>query len=196
MDIEAPQGSATIIGRTVNQFGIIDSSTSVTLNGRIDLLADYNSVPATVGSTTMLYPLASGSVTLGEDSVTQILPDLSSSATTIGTELPFVSLVNIQGLNFEMDPGSLPLRAGSLHTLEQLEPRPLNFLNEALSSGVTIDAGTWYQIGTQPGEESSSFSNGAGQISLDSGAGDRRVRFRGCQLIGGGGHRSRAIARA
>jgi len=33
-----------IAGKSVDQLGVIDSSTSVTLNGRIDLLADYNAV--------------------------------------------------------------------------------------------------------------------------------------------------------
>ena len=34
-----------ITGKTVQQLGVIDSSTSVTLNGRVDLLTDYNANP-------------------------------------------------------------------------------------------------------------------------------------------------------
>ena len=39
--IEAPRGSVAITGKSVAQFGAIDSSTSVSLNGRIDLRAEY-----------------------------------------------------------------------------------------------------------------------------------------------------------
>ena len=42
--IEAPRGDTTITGQNVRQNGIIDSSTSVTLNGRVDLLADFNAI--------------------------------------------------------------------------------------------------------------------------------------------------------
>ena len=43
--IDAPRASVILAGREVNQSGVIDSSTSVTLNGRIDLLANYGAVP-------------------------------------------------------------------------------------------------------------------------------------------------------
>jgi filamentous hemagglutinin len=39
--INAPRADVTIAGKNVNQNGAIESSTSVSLNGRIDLLADY-----------------------------------------------------------------------------------------------------------------------------------------------------------
>jgi len=42
--IEATTGSVTIVGRTIEQRGIINSSTSVSLNGRIDILASYGAV--------------------------------------------------------------------------------------------------------------------------------------------------------
>ena len=42
--IEAPRANVTMAGQTVDQLGAIDSSTSVSLNGRIDLLTNYNAV--------------------------------------------------------------------------------------------------------------------------------------------------------
>ena len=110
-DIESREASVILAGQTVNQMGIINGSTSVTLNGRIDLLADYNSGVGVIDNKPALFPFATGDVNLGSQSVTQILPELSSAATTIGTELPFSSIVNIQGLNLEMFPGSLLLAA-------------------------------------------------------------------------------------
>ena len=41
--IEAQRADVTIAGENVNQLGAIDSTTSVSLNGRIDLIASYNS---------------------------------------------------------------------------------------------------------------------------------------------------------
>ena len=42
--IDVPRGNATLAGAAVNQRGFINSTTSVSLNGRIDLLADYAAV--------------------------------------------------------------------------------------------------------------------------------------------------------
>jgi filamentous hemagglutinin family protein len=39
--IDAPRANTTIAGKEVNQLGVIDSSTSVTLNGSINLLGSY-----------------------------------------------------------------------------------------------------------------------------------------------------------
>ncbi|MGA2870591.1 MAG: filamentous hemagglutinin N-terminal domain-containing protein, partial [Verrucomicrobiota bacterium] len=40
--IDAPYGDITIAGKTIDQLGALNSMTSVSLNGRIDLLANYN----------------------------------------------------------------------------------------------------------------------------------------------------------
>jgi filamentous hemagglutinin len=45
--IEAPRGSVVITGKNVNQDGFINSTTSAALNGRVDLLAEYNAIPNT-----------------------------------------------------------------------------------------------------------------------------------------------------
>ena len=76
-DIEAMEAAVTLAGRTVDQFGLIDGSTSVTLNGRIDLLADYGTRAVTVNGVTNFYPFSSGTVEFGGSSVTQILPELA-----------------------------------------------------------------------------------------------------------------------
>jgi len=103
--IEAATGSVTIVGRDIEQRGIIHSSTSVSLNGRIDLLASYGAVAnpnfdnsGAVGSG--FSPFLSqytGSVTFADSSVTQILPDYADKSTVPGTKLPEVSQINIEG---------------------------------------------------------------------------------------------------
>ncbi len=155
-DIESREADVTLAGQSVNQLGVINGSTSVTLNGRIDLLADYGAAAGTVNGVTQLSPFSTGTVNLGGQSVTQILPELSSTETTIGTQLAFSSLINIQGLDIEMFPGSLLLAPGAS------EPAPtssaaLDFSGTPLTSGVTFNAGSWFPIGTQVGAEKTVF---------------------------------------
>jgi filamentous hemagglutinin len=166
-DIEATEADVTMAGATVDQFGLVDGSTSVTLNGRIDLLADYNAQAGTLNGVTSLYPLATGTVNFGSTSVTQILPELSSDETTIGTQLALSSLVNVQGQTLEMDPGAL-LLAPSAQT--PASGSALDLVGETLTSGVTFNAGTWFPIGTTVGQITTLFSNSTGQILLDDGS--------------------------
>jgi filamentous hemagglutinin family protein len=142
--LEAPRADVTMVGKNLNQLGIIDSSTSVTLNGRIDLLADYNTVVSLVVGVPHFNPSISGTITLGPGSVTQILPEVSSSETVVGTQLALQSQANLQG--------------EAIHLAD-------NALLVAPSANVTVDAGTWisYPAGY-------SFTHSEGQIYLDPGA--------------------------
>src|SRR5262249_31977884 len=67
--IEADRGNITIAGATVNQFGAALSTTSASLNGRVDLIATYNYSRFTdlnnkVDPTSFFQPV-NGPVTLG-----------------------------------------------------------------------------------------------------------------------------------
>lgn len=98
--ISIPTASLTMAGRKIEQTGVVDSTTTVALNGRIDLLADYDAVvnqDFNPGTSAAFLHRSTGSVTLGSDSVTRILPDYASTATTVGTTLPLKSEVNIRG---------------------------------------------------------------------------------------------------
>ena len=94
--ISAPTGAITIAGRMVNQNGIADSTTSVSLNGRIDLIASYGAVgnpnydnSGTQGSGRAPFlNQFTGTVTFGNGSATQVLPDYASSKSVPGTALP------------------------------------------------------------------------------------------------------------
>ncbi|MEO7098357.1 MAG: filamentous hemagglutinin family protein [Luteolibacter sp.] len=115
--VEAYTGSTWMTGKNVNQFGAIESSTSVNLNGRIDLKASYGAVgnpnfdSATElgGGGPMFFNQFTGVVTLGENSVTQILPDYASKKSVPGLSLPERSQVNIDGLAIHFDTGSIML---------------------------------------------------------------------------------------
>ncbi len=115
--IDVPTGSAWLGGRYVEQLGVIDSTTSVNLNGRIDLKASYGAVGnPNFDSTTeqgsggpMFFNQFTGVVTLGEGSVTRILPDYASDKAVPGTALPEKSQINIEGLTIHFDKNSTVL---------------------------------------------------------------------------------------
>lgn len=115
--IQALTGSTSITGRAINQLGIIDSSTSVSLNGRIDLKASYGAVAnPNFDSTTeqgsggpMFFNQFTGTVTLGAGSVSRILPDYASTKAVPGIALPERSHVNIEGLAIHLDKNAILL---------------------------------------------------------------------------------------
>ena len=103
--IDAPRADVTLTGRSVSQLGVINSSTSVTLNGRIDLLANYGAVgnPKHGGTQKAGFAFSkTGAVTLGANSATQIVPELDSTELNIGSVLPLPSLVQMQGLTIRL----------------------------------------------------------------------------------------------
>ncbi|MGB8165868.1 MAG: filamentous hemagglutinin family protein, partial [Chthoniobacteraceae bacterium] len=142
--IDAPRASVTIAGKTVNQLGMIDSTTSVSVNGRIDLLATYDTSVAIVLSKARFSPGASGMVNLGADSVMQILPERDSDETAVGLTLPIASQLNVQGKVIHLGGGSQIL---------------------APNANVTLSAGTWLPLN---GDHVFTYSQG--QIYLEPGA--------------------------
>ena len=149
--IDVPRGDVTMAGAAVTQNGFINSTTSVSLNGRIDLLADYNAVGSGgYANLPAFLPKTTGVVTLGPDSVTQILPELSSADTVVGTTLSLQSQINFQGLGIYLAPNSLVL---------------------APNANVSLKAGVWNLTGSGATVVDTFVNaNGFGQIYLDTGA--------------------------
>jgi filamentous hemagglutinin len=152
--IDAPRGSVVIAGKNVNQDGFINSTTSVALNGRIDLLANYNAQPninydpanANFGPPFVYESaISTGIVSVAANSVTQILPEWSSTETIIGTELALKSQINMQGLAVYL---------GS------------NAVVYAPNANVAISAGIW-DTQLVPGITLTDFVQATGQIYLD-----------------------------
>jgi len=146
--ISAPRGAITMAGKNISTTGALSSTTSVSLNGRIELLAHYGaqSNPTTASSVGAVPFLnrSSGSVTIGEGSAIGILPEYSSTETTIGTTLALRSQINIEGLAVHLAQNSTILAPNAL---------------------VRIAAGEWsYLGGFSP---TSVFTQSAGQVYLD-----------------------------
>jgi len=153
--IEIPRGSAAITGKNVNQFGVIAGTTSVSLNGRIDLRAEYNAVANqkfdpvfSATSPPFLYGglgagASTGQVTVGAGSVMSLLPEWGSPDRVIGTTLALRSQVNARGSVVHFDRGAL------LH---------------APNGSVSVETGVWDLDGPQ---NRTAFVRSAGQIYLD-----------------------------
>ena len=113
--IESNTGSTSIVGKNIKQNGAIESSTSVSLNGRIDLRASFGAVanPNYDSNTElgaggpMFLDQFTGSLSLGKDSLTRILPDYGSDKKVPGLSLPERSQLNLDGLSVHFDKGSV-----------------------------------------------------------------------------------------
>ncbi|MDZ4288771.1 MAG: filamentous hemagglutinin N-terminal domain-containing protein, partial [Prosthecobacter sp.] len=151
--LESPRGNITLTGKTIEQSGALTATTSVSLNGRIDLNASYGAVSNSAYDPTnaafgapFLYN-ASGSITLGQDSITQITPELESTEKVVGTKLALASQVNMTGEIIHLEDGAMVL---------------------APNANITINAGVWDLV---PGEKpKSSFVLSSGQVYMDSGS--------------------------
>jgi filamentous hemagglutinin family protein len=186
--IEAPRGDVYITGKTVNQSGVIDSSTSVSYNGRVDLVAAFNaepnpefgistsprkSLPFVFQSSTGDDPVLgasvqnSGGITLGKDSVLQILPDTTSTDRVVG-DLALPSQVNFEGQSVYFASNSTLLAPGAAAP----PSKPAYGIDGvALSAGVTIRAGDWvYDNTTSIQDYEFVHSSDAQQIYLDENA--------------------------
>jgi len=152
--IDVPRANLTMVGKTVNQLGAINSSTSTTLNGRIDISASYNALRnatydpvASVGSRPFLNT-STGHVEFGSDSVIQLLPELANPTRAIGTELALRSIVNVQGKTVHFAPNASILAPNGI---------------------VTVSAGIWSYVQSVTTAKST-FINSGGQIYLDKGS--------------------------
>ncbi|MBE2285805.1 MAG: filamentous hemagglutinin family protein [Prosthecobacter sp.] len=155
--IEAPRGSIVITGKNVNQNGFINSTTSAALNGRVDLLANYNAVPNINFSPTVpefgkpfVYQsgVSTGIVSTGAGSVIQILPEYESALKVVGTELALKSQINMQGLGVHLGMDSVVY---------------------APNADVALSAGVWDVILTL-GLTNQDFAHASGQVYFDEGA--------------------------
>jgi filamentous hemagglutinin family protein len=127
--LEIPEAELTIAAPIIKQDGVIAGQTSLALNGRIDLLAmsglagdNESKIFDTSGGA------AGGTITLGVNSVTEILPDYSSTDTQVGTALSLPSQIYVEGLSFEMQSGSTLIAPNATTTFG------LGVLNEPIAA--------------------------------------------------------------
>lgn len=152
--ISVDRGNASLSGKSIRQLGTVDSSTTVSLNGRIDLNANYGAISNPVyeaavpaNGNPFLFKF-SGQIELGIGSVTQILPELDNLDTAVGLELALRSKINLQG--------------STIHLAK-------NAAVFAPNAQVSLRAGAWHVAGTDQ-RPVATFISSAGQVYLDAGA--------------------------
>jgi len=150
--IEAPRADVYMAGANIQQNSFVDSSTSVSLNGRVDIQATYDEVTydTSVDGATVVagLPTLTGTVTFGPGSTTQILPELSSE-TVVGSQLALPSLIEVQGQSINMDESALLWAPGAniSQTLNATTGKLVTISQDAwgdlMPAGITFTAGTY-----------------------------------------------------
>ncbi len=146
--IEAARGAITIAGRDIRQNGVLVSTTSVALNGRVDIQANYNAVSnrATANARGALFLFKNtGAVSLGPASLIRIQPEYFSEETTIGTKLTLRSQINVAGKTIHMGADSVIAAPNAL---------------------VSLAAGSWF-FDTTSAAPISTFVEKGGQVYLE-----------------------------
>ncbi|MHB1144098.1 MAG: filamentous hemagglutinin family protein [Thiobacillus sp.] len=104
-ELSTPRGNVTMVGYAVNQMGIARATTSVIANGSVYLMAK-DRVPNFV-ATEPPGSVRAGRVTLGQNSLTEILPEVADTATTqdgaAGTGLDRPSRVRVLGQDIRIE---------------------------------------------------------------------------------------------
>ena len=163
--VQSSTGSIIMAGKEVKQRGVLASTTSVNLNGRIDLLASYGAVgnpnfDRFAGSTQPPFlSQFTGSVEMAPGSVVSILPDANGKKLP-GTRLAENSQVNIEGRSVYFGRGSiLAAPSGDVAVRAGLWP----FVDSDVD-GTALGVGG----GDQPGL-SQHFTSGGQRFLLDGG---------------------------
>lgn len=148
--LNSPFANVSLTGKSVNQLGTITSQTSVALNGRIDLSAVYNSISGGGFSGVPAFlPQATGTVTFGPTSITQVIPNITDKTNTVvGTQLALSSQINSTGLSIYLGNNSSVI---------------------APSGSINFSAGNYYVTGSGAfALDQFAYTNG--QIYIDTGA--------------------------
>lgn len=107
--ISVGRGNATMIGYAVNQNGLVSATTSVNLNGSVYLLARDEAVR---GGDGYYAAKRTGSLTLGPDSQTVVLPDLTDTSTIGRTGTFTKSDIQLNGQNIQLQDRAQVLAPG------------------------------------------------------------------------------------
>ncbi len=117
--IVADRGNITLMGMAVNQAGRVQATTAVDVGGSIRLVARDTRVRRNESTGDINYQAeAYGSVTLGEDSVSEVIPDLGDTATGTDSNQQMPSRVEVVGRQVRIKKGSrLTARSGDIDVL-------------------------------------------------------------------------------
>lgn len=173
--IITPRGNTTLMGFAVNQQGLISASTSVRVNGSIRLLARENApisprilnrkkvleATTTVRATDQGDGLGTiAKVSLGEGSVTAVMPEIEDKSTAVAEQEQPVSSVEIMGqtVHFESD-SAVIAPSGTVDVIATETPNAPDKLDIANSSEIIMDSGSLVDVAGLTSAEKSMESN-------------------------------------
>jgi|GEM_PF-241345 len=117
-DILVGQGDAELVGRMVQQDGRISALSSVRAHGSIRLLAQDTAVnePGRSAASKLFTPVGSvgGYLVLGENSVTEVLPDLNDPALSVDEQVVSPSRIELHGKSVDLMPNSKVVAPGGI----------------------------------------------------------------------------------
>ncbi len=148
--VEASTGSIVAVGKKIHQSGVLESTTTVNLNGRIDLLATYDAVSNPTSDATVPKFLfkSTGTIDFSPSSLTRIVPAYDSDKSVPGMTLSQKSQINIDANEIHFQQGSALF---------------------APSGNIRIRAGDWWFV--ESGSfKSSEFVHTGGSVALDPGS--------------------------
>ena len=152
--VEADRGNITMSGAALVQSGALISTTSVSLNGRVDLNAAFNAQWQT--NERFAVP-AAGTVRMEAGSVTEILPEYASADTVIGTSLALPSQINIAGNALYID-GAIVAPNGKV-AIGGGPASGIGSISLPLSSQVYLDADAAIDVSGSMGVQASVAEN-------------------------------------
>ncbi len=145
--IVAERGNVTLAGIAVNQNGRVKATTSTTANGSIKLQARDTTlvVPGTVFTREAT---VGGTVTLGENSITQVMPDATDKATVLDTVKVNKSKVDITASKIHLkNNATIVAPSGDVNLIAELNPNQPSIL-DANSSAVANKSQIYFESGS------------------------------------------------
>ena len=160
--IETPRGNAVLAGRDITHSGILESSTSVSQNGRFDLQSAFNAQVSGNKPSAIVTPYfynsnliggTTGNIEIAAGSMMRILPEWSSGEKVAASTLALPSMISMLGQTIRVGenasilaPGAkLPPGAAYDMTKAARLGNDLSSLPSKLDSGINLRAGNWYR---------------------------------------------------
>ncbi|OYU32751.1 MAG: hypothetical protein CFE39_02015 [Comamonadaceae bacterium PBBC2] len=154
--VDVQHGNATLVGRMVNQLGLVSANTSVSLNGSIYLKAQDNAIKQSAESPAMAQ--AGGQLLLGTGSQNLITPDVKDTATAIKSAGYKASEVQLAGQSIVLESGSL-VRAAGANVSVLAKDNPASSVAVANASRVVLMPGSQIDVSGSAGVQKAMESN-------------------------------------
>jgi filamentous hemagglutinin family protein len=139
--LSAPRGNITLTGLMVNQDGRVSATTSVAANGSVILQA-ADTFPSGYSAGTPFSATHGGTVELGPDSVTEVLPEYGDTTTAVAAQTQLQSSVTITGQQVLMRGATIDAPSGNLTVVAAANPSIGVQPNDNPNAEIRIDAGT------------------------------------------------------